>query len=807
MSRLIKAVLLVPLALAMPACGEGGEDSTCDGDNCDELNPIGDGPQYDRYRTFKDNVAGIPGILPPNDQLAKDYADLDELEREGLATWHLFAGDGVFLRENTYASKGVVNVLKLVDAKLGVPRNKRFESFGTLNDPGCKPNATTDKFGLTLDDCADPYSSGILGLRLKPNVKFDQELEVRSQDGKVTKTGVNNQKVWEAIGGAKGAFGDMNKTLKVTVEGKKLELKGWEVEPPYLPSLACTVCHVGPHPLNPPKDINNPKWNEVAFAIGNQFFREGNFLGNDVHEGDFAREVLFSQPPGTSDTSRVPNDHLFNPNVVNAVAKLRARPLFKEKALPGRFTHDRIPCSVEVPRTGGEFIDQLLAGNDPRKGSANAADGECVPTMYVLKDGADSSGPSGALLRVYINVGSCALDMKTALKGEFLTGTKGQQPIDRQKLHDDCKEYIDLEKRVTQTLLFLSKEPAHQLAEAPGVESCRTPSGGKCILNPNDPADAPVLRRGALVFAENCGSCHISNQPTDVSNDNTIAANIYNTSSPFNVFTPGTWFTDPRKAHFRSVVLNSDGSLNTEFLREDFMSDDRRYPVNVLGINVARAMGSNAVPGHIWQDYASQTYAELPAVTGVSVSIPFLGSEFELPLTNPGNGRGYYRTASLRNVWNSAPFLHNNSVGLFNGRFDLEGRIAAYEDAATKLLNPDQRLGDATVRRTGDFSRLDTGMRILGGTVALPLVPLPSGTSIDLVANLGVLLGLDTGTTGLEPVDKGVLAKLLAAPGNILENLRDHLAGTDPIQDKGHEFGSQLSPDDKRALIEYMKLF
>jgi hypothetical protein len=49
--------------------------------------------------------------------------------------------------------------------------------------------------------------------------------------------------------------------------------------------------------------------------------------------------------------------------------------------------------------------------------------------------------------------------MKTAVKGQFLTGRAGQQPIDRQALHDKCEEYIDLEKRVTQTLLFLSAEP------------------------------------------------------------------------------------------------------------------------------------------------------------------------------------------------------------------------------------------------------------------------------------------------------------------------------------------------------------
>jgi hypothetical protein len=337
--------LLFPLTLGMTACAGESDAPDCEGETCD-LNPIGDGPQYDRYRGFKQHVKGIPGILPENSELFGHYKQLSEVQREGLATWHLFAADGQFIREATLASHGAANVLKVIDNK-EQSRNLRFDQFGTLNDPGCKVGTKPDQFGLTLDDCADPYSSGIVGLRLKPNPKFDKEFEKIDEDtGERSKTGVNNFDLWKAIGGAKGHFAEPDKEFDVTVDGKRLEVKGWEVEPPYLPSLACTVCHAAPHPQNPPKDINNPRWDEIAFGLGNQYFREGAFLGNSAPEGDFARQVLLSQPPGTSDTSRVATDHLFNPNVINAVANLGARPLFKEKALPGRFTHDRIQCSM-----------------------------------------------------------------------------------------------------------------------------------------------------------------------------------------------------------------------------------------------------------------------------------------------------------------------------------------------------------------------------------------------------------------------------------------------------------------------------
>jgi hypothetical protein len=53
--------------------------------------------------------------------------------------------------------------------------------------------------------------------------------------------------------------------------------------------------------------------------------------------------------------------------------------------------------------------------------------------------------------------------------------------------------------------------------------------------------------------------------------------------------------------------------------------------------------------GHIWEEYASETYRGRPG---------------DPNLTDPsGGGRGYYRNISLLNVWAHAPFMHNNAVG------------------------------------------------------------------------------------------------------------------------------------------------
>jgi hypothetical protein len=729
-----RSLLFLALLPTLACTGDAPEPFTCDADKCDELGVFPRGEQYDRYRGFKENVRGIPGILPPNEELHASYAGMDDDERSGLAAWHLYASEGSFLREINHAAHGFVNVLELMDSR---ERNTRFERFGVLNDPGCRGNTRVDEFGLVLDECDDPYSSGILGVRLMPNPNFDRS-------------------AWDAIGGAEGHFAERDK--KFRVDGEKVT--GWEVEPPYLPSLACTTCHVAPNPLNPPNDINNPQWDEVAFAIGNQYFREGVFLGTQLPDDEFSKQLLFSQPAGTSDTSRVATDHIYNPNMINGIANLKSRPVFLEEAGPG-YNPDRVPCDIEVPATTGELIDAILT-DDPR-----TPDGQCVPTLHVLKDGGDASGPTGALLRVFINVGSCN-DQFLAAAGDYLHGEAGQTPINRQELHDSCEEYQQLETKVVDLLKFLSYVEPYNLRDAEGVESCTLADGRPCLSEDQDELD-----RGAVVFAENCATCHSSVQPDDPNYD---------------VRDDSTWFNEERNAFFRDLVAQPDFPANNT------LSDDRRYPVTFIGTNIARAFATNATEGRVWAEYSSEDYKRLDSVDGIVVRIPFTDNEFALPLDAPKGGRGFYRPPSLLDVWTSAPFLHNNGLGPYTAAYDVRGRVETYEAAAEELLNPELRAGLDTVRRTQRFTWLDTGMLFFGLKVK---VPIASGWPIDMFGNLGAALGRGE-------VDADALLGI-PTPSGIFENFKEFLQATDPIQDKGHTFGERLPQEDKEALIEYMK--
>ena len=94
---------------------------------------------------------------------------------------------------------------------------------------------------------------------------------------------------------------------------------------PYRVGVACGACHISPNPSNPPADPENPRWENLASAIGNQYIREGRVFASNVEKGGFFYEQVAAQPPGTSDTSRIATDHINNPNAINPIFLLGER--------------------------------------------------------------------------------------------------------------------------------------------------------------------------------------------------------------------------------------------------------------------------------------------------------------------------------------------------------------------------------------------------------------------------------------------------------------------------------------------------
>jgi len=152
------------------------------------------------------------------------------------------------------------------------------------------------------------------------------------------------------------------------------------------------------------------------------------------------------------------------------------------------------------------------------KHNATMADGSVRPVFNVLKDGADSVGSSClddprekpgvndtacAAMRGYVNIGVCA-DVWTSLHDPIYGLKKDQAPFDMKRARQTsvaCDEnWTATVDRLEGLEAFLRTLGPLHLADADG--------GNRYLLK-----DQAVLRRGKIVFAENCARCHSSKQP------------------------------------------------------------------------------------------------------------------------------------------------------------------------------------------------------------------------------------------------------------------------------------------------------
>lgn len=403
-----------------------------------------------------------------------------------------------------------------------------------------------------------------------------------------------------------------------------------------------------------------------------------------------------------------------------------------------------------------------------------------MPVPRILKDGADSVGIPGAVLRVYVNIGMFSEYWLT--RHNRLIGLTPQRPFETAYAQENSVYWQATVQRAGHIAAFFRKLKPFHLIDAPG---------GKEYIATDD----KVMTRGKLVFAENCASCDSSKQPRPS--------------------------VDPRSdkgtAWFRTAVMEPD------FLENNFLSNDRRYPLALIGTNSARAFGSNATAGHVWDNFSSQTYKDLSPPDEIDFYNPFTpANPIKFKPAEKHTGPGYYRVPSLVNIWSSAPFFHNNSLGKFTGDPSVPGRIAAFQDAVEKLLWPEKRLGKDSILRTQEECTLRLRREFLPEPLQgladasgyLQIGDIPKGTPINLIANL------EPDPSQLFPLAEKLNATLLtiresrlspeASAKELLKAVPELLAANkcpDFIEDEGHYFGTKLSDIDKQALIEYIKTF
>ena len=108
---------------------------------------------------------------------------------------------------------------------------------------------------------------------------------------------------------------------------------------PYRVGMSCGFCHVGPSPVKPPADPENPKWENLNSNPGAQYFWVDRILFWEKDESSFIYQLIHTSLPGTLDTSFISTDYINNPRTMNAVysvaARLKAAERWGEEKLGG----------------------------------------------------------------------------------------------------------------------------------------------------------------------------------------------------------------------------------------------------------------------------------------------------------------------------------------------------------------------------------------------------------------------------------------------------------------------------------------
>ena len=634
--------------------------------SCTTAEHKGSGHVQDEARRSNRSAASMP---PADEDYFHDMdggVTLTSDEIKGRNTWIVWTGgNDRFWDSIGTKTFGSLDFLKTLSSYPGLKfsRDNRWNYLGLVNEP-CLEKATgpdPDRFGLWLDkrrsDCGpDPfenekkypgiaigargknipvgslygYASGVVGLRLFPNPAFDKAAARK----------------WDP----KRYYEDASYYLSK------------DLVRPYRVGMSCAFCHLGPNPIKPPQDPENPKWENLSSNVGAQYFWIDRIFAWDADPTSFVFQVLHTSRPGSLDTSLVSTDNINNPRTMNAVYYLAPR-LQEAK----RWGHETL---AGANLNNKQFNDYVKAGSlttffEPPN---------TVFSPRVLKDGADSVGALGALNRVFLNIGLFSEEW-TLHFNPFIGGMR-PSPIEI-AVADKNSAYWEATEAQTPdlALFFLKTTDPHHLKDAPGGDAYLT-------------KDDALLKRGKIAFAEHCARCHSSKIPSPAPGVDPGGCSGSHYLDCWNCY--WTWTkTDEFKAKMRDIVLADD------FLDSNFLSTELRVPVTFLQTNACSPLASNAIAGNIWDNFSSQTYKDLPSVGEITVYNPFTGEPKSFKM--PAGGRGYTRPASLISLWSTAPFLLNNSVGKFNPSPSVESRMQSFQDSIEKMLWPEKRDKDSVL--------------------------------------------------------------------------------------------------------------
>jgi hypothetical protein len=792
---------------------------------------------------------------------------LDKAEIQGRNTWIVWtAGNDRLWDQLIYNSAGALDFLKILSTNPNLPpklgRDHRWEYLGLINDP-CFEKATgpdPERWGLWLDkrraDCKpDPFENeqkypgvrfGARGAEVGPN---GEKLEVGSYYG--YETGIVGMRLFPNPNFDKKAAAHWDARRYYTDPSYYNDKK---LIRPYRVGMSCGFCHVGPNPLKPPPDPNNPKWENLSSNVGAQYFWIDRIFYWEGDKSNFVWQLFHTSRPGSLDTSFVSTDNINNPRTMNAVYLLRerlehARRWGKETLVGGQ-------------RNNKQLNDYLTSGSLTNYYKAP----DTVWTPRVLKDGADSVGALGALNRVYLNIGTFSEEW--LLHFNALVGGKPITPIEISVARKNSAYFAATEAQTpAMALFFLKTTEPHHLEDLRNID----PAAKKALEQ-----DDGLVAHGKEIFALRCARCHSSKLPTPPPE---IAATAIdegqgcagkNYLDCWNKYWQWTKTDD-----FQKQIL--DMVKKPDFLDHNYLSSELRIPVTLLQTNACSPLATNALGDNIWDNFSSQSYKELPSVGTITWYHPYTGEA--RTYTMPAGGRGYTRPPSLISLWSTAPFLLNNTVGdidpsnpkcsesaansgnkyeeCLNPAPSVAKRLEAFQDGIEKMLWPEKRDKDALLgdRIPGKIDRttqpsylkisygyLPEALQNLRGfsrffpwllddkDKIIKIGPIPAGTPVGLLTNvnplsessdpgerlvhdkklLDLVLKINNDLQKLGPKATDEDAKKVFAP--LVDPLLELSKCPDLIVNRGHYFGTSqfsgepgLSDADKHALIAFLK--
>ena len=557
-----------------------------------------------------------------------------------------------------------------------------------------------------LDPSIYGYPSGIFGLRLMLNPDFFAK----------TAAAATARSYWKQQ--VEGTNGRYYTDTSLHADPKLIR--------PFRVTMSCGFCHVAQHPLNPPIRDDEPEWENLSSIIGAQYWDPQPANGNLLKRPNFLHHFLKSQAPGTIDTSLISTDHINNTNVINPIFDVPARlARAREKPMELQSRDNLLLPSIEDPETSNN-----PDGNNKERH---------FPT--VLGPGEDSVGVLGALARVPLNIGVFSEEWGRC--DNPVLGYTPQRPF-RIAVNRANSVYWNVNEKyrvpymakffalgskgiVAKSTGAMKLKDARDVARGPDGKPMLDTSGqplrepvGRKILD-QDEKDKPTFReKGRNVFLDNCAICHSSKLPAgfDLQFARQSPAGWDKAPAPPDGKPPiytlpmdyrhwEDFRKSPALADFRTRIHQLAGDApktgaDDPFIQDNFLSNELRIPITLTGTYSGRAMATNAMRGNVWDNFSSEVFKNLPSVGNIRYFNPYrsdasaakrdpFGTNAEYNDGRIKGGPGYFRPATLISIWASAPFFHNNALGIYTHDTSVAGRMIAFDDAIRKLLWNDQR--------------------------------------------------------------------------------------------------------------------